>query len=206
MIVTSRRRAELSGAVSGLAGLAAFLTIHHIWIRPIWFVTPIGAPFAALGGVAVGAAWDELRPRLPSAPIAALGLMAAAVLSLAPSFVLGQLRGPIVDGTGANAVVSVPVLYLVWMFVVELLGGGALVGAAIGWVVGRTRRAAGRCALAGGAFALGLGHNVPILGGTTGVPLELLLVGGAVIMASIVFVGLDRALAPSARSPMARND
>lgn len=45
-----------------------FLVLHHAWIAPIWFVAPMGAVLASLGGAAVGAAYAELRPVLPRRP------------------------------------------------------------------------------------------------------------------------------------------
>ena len=32
----------LAGVVASIAGLAVFLGLHHVWIKPIWFVTPAG--------------------------------------------------------------------------------------------------------------------------------------------------------------------
>jgi len=34
------RESLIAGAISGVAGLLVFLTIHHFWIRPIWFILP----------------------------------------------------------------------------------------------------------------------------------------------------------------------
>ncbi|MFO7538217.1 MAG: hypothetical protein R6X32_09170 [Chloroflexota bacterium] len=51
-----------------LAGLIAFLLIHALGIVPIWFILPIGLLIAAVGGLAVGWAYAELRDRLPKRP------------------------------------------------------------------------------------------------------------------------------------------
>ena len=48
------KAALIAGVISGMAGLLVFLTIHHFWIKPIWFIAPIGLMIAGLGGLAVG--------------------------------------------------------------------------------------------------------------------------------------------------------
>jgi len=55
----------IAGLLSGIAGLLVFLTIHHFWIRPIWFTLPAGWVIAALGGLAV--AWS-VSPTLATFP------------------------------------------------------------------------------------------------------------------------------------------
>ena len=186
-----RRIAIRAGAAAGLAGVLAFLVVHHVIIRPIWGVAPIGAIIAMVGGAAVGSAYQELRGRLPPRPRTAPAAMAGAALVLAPAFALAQLRGPVFAMRAGDAVLVVPATDVVWAFVVELLGSAALVGLILGWVVGRTRRAATSTAVAALGFAVGAGHNVPFLGGTSGVPKELLLIGVAVVVASIVLVEVD---------------
>lgn len=56
------RSSLIAGVFSGIAGLATFMTIHALWIVPIWFVAPIGLVIAMAGGVAVAWAFHELRP------------------------------------------------------------------------------------------------------------------------------------------------
>ena len=159
--------AVTAGAVAGIAGLLAFLVVHHVWIRPIWSIAPIGALIAAIGGAAVGAAYAELRPHLPRRPWTAIALMALVGVMLAPAFALAELHGPVFRITASGgAVLTVPVPFAVFAFVIELLGVTAAAGAAVGWLVARTRGAALRTAAAGFIFALGPGHNFPFLGGT----------------------------------------
>lgn len=79
----TRAREIEAGAIAGIAGLAVFLLLHHVWIVPIWFVAPAGAVFAASGGATVGAAYAQLRPRLPGRPWPALWLIAMIAMVLA---------------------------------------------------------------------------------------------------------------------------
>jgi len=58
----------------------------------------------------------------------------------------------------------------------------------LGWQLGRTRRAAAATALAGFVFALGPGHNIPFIGGTSGVPKELSIMGAVLLASSLVLV------------------
>ena len=64
----------------------------------------------------------------------------------------------------------------------------------IGWLIGRTRRAAASTALAGLIFALGPGHNIPLIGGTPGVTLEIAIIGNVVLVSSFVLVGTHHLL------------
>ncbi|MCI0346669.1 MAG: hypothetical protein L0221_14695, partial [Chloroflexi bacterium] len=75
-----RGRAISAGAAAGLAGLVAFLVLHHAWIRPIWAIAPVGAVMAAGGGAIVGAAYAELLPRLPGRPLRSLAVAVGAGL------------------------------------------------------------------------------------------------------------------------------
>lgn len=53
------------GVLACLAGLLAFLIIHHFCILPIWFILPPGLVIAVLGGLAVGWSYHEIRLVLP---------------------------------------------------------------------------------------------------------------------------------------------
>ena len=68
--------ALIAGGLAGVAGLLVFLTVHHFWIKPIWFILPPGAVIAGLGGLAVGWAYAEIRAGLPPRPWTALAVMA----------------------------------------------------------------------------------------------------------------------------------
>ena len=76
-------------------------------------------------------------------------------------------------------------------FVLDLVLMAGVVGALIGWFVGRTRQAVAAMALAGVAFALGPGHNIPFF---VGVGLEaaakMLWIMAAVIIASGFTMGV----------------
>src|SRR5919198_1030286 len=55
-----------AGVASGLAALSAFLILHAIWIVPIWTIVPVGFVLASAGGAAVGLAYVDVLPRLPT--------------------------------------------------------------------------------------------------------------------------------------------
>ena len=40
MKVKAMNASLIAGLLAGIAGLLVFLTIHHFWIRPIWFILP----------------------------------------------------------------------------------------------------------------------------------------------------------------------
>lgn len=190
-----RSAARRAGAVAGIAGLATFLTIHHFWILPIWFVAPVGALIAAVGGVAVGDAYVELGPHLPRRPWSALAVAAGTWIVLLPSFLLAERRGPVFEVAGPRVgELTVPAEQALFAFVVELLVVTTLAAGVVGWLIGRTRRAAVSTALAGLAFALGPGHNIPFLGGTRGLPKELVLIGASVLVAAVLLVELEARL------------
>lgn len=178
-----------AGVLAGIAGLATFLVIHHVWIVPIWFIAPVGSFNAVAGGAAVGAAYAELLPRLPGRPWTAVALIAIIGIVVLPAFVIAELRGPIlaIDGDGGGSLL-VPDAEAAVDVIVGLIGATTIAGAAVGWLVARSRRAAGTMALAAFALALGPGHNIPMLGGTPAVARELVILGAVVVVASIVLV------------------
>ena len=156
-------RTLLSGVASGLSGLLAFLVVHHLWIAPIWFITPVGLVIAALGGLAIGWSYWHLRPSLPARPLAALALFALVVAALLPGILLSFTHGPLFElktgriPEGERAAVAAH-------FVLELALPAALVGALAGYALRRTALAAISTALAGVAWTLGPGHNIPMFG------------------------------------------
>src|SRR6059058_1226171 len=94
--------ALIAGLLSGIAGLLVFLTIHHFWIKPIWFILPPGLVIAALGGLVVGWAYTEIRSALPPRPWTALAVFAIVGGTLVPAILLAQLHAPVFDmSTGA---------------------------------------------------------------------------------------------------------
>ncbi len=183
----------IAGILSGVVGLLVFLTIHHFWIRPIWFIMPAGLPIAGLGGLAVGWAYGEIRAGLPPCPwtsLAVFGLMAAI---LGPAVILAQLLPPVVDVTAGRLAATRGELLV--RFVLELLVTATAVGTLAGWLLARTWRGAVATAVAGLAFALGPGHNIPILGNTPVAGKGLILLAAIALAASVVLVETDGWLA-----------
>jgi hypothetical protein len=178
-----------AGAIAGIAGFVAFLVLHHVWIAPIWFIAPVGAVMATVGGAAVGVAYFELLPSLPRWPWTALSVMAVVAAILAPAMVVAEIRGPIYAiGPGGQATLLVPTVDAVVAFGVGLLATATLTGALLGALLGRSRSAAARTALAGFALALGPGHNIPFLGGTSSTTKELAILVAVAAVASFALV------------------
>jgi hypothetical protein len=178
--------ALIAGVISGIVGLLVFLTIHHFWITPIWFIFPAGLLIAGLSGLAVGCSYAEILPRLLLRPwtfLAVFGLMAAI---LAPALLLAEILPPTVDIAGGKLLLSAN--ELIARFVLALLAPATLVGALEGWALARTRRGAVTMALAGLLFALGLGHNVPFLGHTPAVAKEIALLVAITLASSVTLV------------------
>ncbi len=184
----------IAGILSGIAGLLVFLVVHHFWIAPIWFIFPLGLVIATIGGLAVGWAYHELSPSLPPRPWSALVMVALIALSLVPSIILAELRQPLFTTTETGAELSVSLAYAVTVFVLELLVTAALAGGLVGWLIGRTSRAALATAIASLAFALGPGHNIPFLGNSpaTGKGIAVLLF--TILSAAVVLVEMSAIL------------
>lgn len=179
----------IAGALAGIAGLLVFLIIHHLWILPIWFILPIGLPVAAAGGAAVGWAYGELLPRLPPRPWTVLAIIGLIWAVLLPGIVLAELRRPFFSlGPDGEGTLAVSVGRVAAGFILELLVTAAIVGGLIGWLVGRTERAALATAVAGFVFALGPGHNIPLIGGTPGVAKELVIMAAVILVSAVVLV------------------
>ena len=192
--------ALIAGVFSGLAGLLAFLVIHHFWIRPIWFILPIGLLIAAGGGLAVGWAYSELLPGLPPRPWSALVLIAVIGVCLTPAVILAQQRPPMFTAMGENAQLTVSTGRAVAIFVFQLLLTAAGVGALAGWWIGGSGRAAAATALAGLVFAAGPGHNIPFLGNTPATGKGIVLLLSVVVVSAVVLVEAYYALS-SGRGP-----
>ena len=182
------RAAHIAGAVAGSAGLLTFLALHALWIVPIWFILPVGLLIAGAGGLAVGWAYAELRYRLPRRPWTALAVVGVIAVILLPAFVLAELQGPVYTVTRAGPVQTVPTSTIVARFIGELLATAAIVGWLLGRWLGRSRRAALATAVAGFIFALGPGHNIPLIGGTPGVAKELAIMAIVIGVAALVLV------------------
>lgn len=177
------RSALIAGAISGEVGLCVFLTIHYFWIVPIWFILPVGAPFACLGGLAVGWSYGEIRQRFPAARwnmLAGFGIMAT---TLAPALVLAQMLSPVVDIRAGMLLGTTNELIV--RFVFALFAPAILVGALEGWALLRTRRGTIAMALAGLVLAMGPGHNIPFLGNTPAVGKEIPLLTAIGLASSV---------------------
>jgi hypothetical protein len=184
--------ALIAGLASGVAGLLVFLVIHHFWIQPIWFILPIGLLLAGAGGVAVGWAYQELIDQLPPRPLSAPAMIALIFATLAPAFILAELRSPLFAITAEeSAVLTVSVGRAAVVFVLELVASSAIVGALLGWWIGGTGRAALATALAGVVFAVGPGHNIPFLGGTPATMKGLTILLLIVLVSAVVLVELE---------------
>ncbi len=124
---------------------------------------------------------------LPPRPWTALCLIALIALVLAPSALLAQLRPALIDtatatvlpGQGLNATIR---------FSLELVLTAILAGGLCGWLLTRSPRAAVATATAGLAYALGPGHNIPLLGNTPGVFKGLVLLLAITTVSAVVLV------------------
>ena len=180
--------ALIAGLLSGVAGLLAFLVIHHFWIRPIWFILPPGLFIAALGGLAVGWAYAEIKAGLPPRPWTSIAVMALVGAILAPAILLAQLRPPPLD-ISTGAVIDGSSGWAVFARVVtELWLTATLVGGLAGWWLGHNWRAALATALAGLIFAIGPGHNIPLLGNTPAVGKGIILLVIIIFISAVVLV------------------
>ena len=177
----------IAGVISGMAGLLVFLTIHHFWIKPIWFIAPAGLMIAGLGGLAVGWSYAEIQASLPARPWTFLAFSTVIGLILAPSILLGQMRGPIYN-PGTNAIPPDQLKNVIAHVVGELILTSVVAGGLVGWILGHTGRAALVTALTGLVFAIGPGHNIPLLASTTAAGKGIILLVAIVIVASWVLV------------------
>ena len=179
----------IAGMFAGIAGLLTFLVIHHFWIQPIWFIAPVGLIVAGLGGLAVGWAYAEIQPGLPPRPMTALAVMGLIALTLLPAIVLGQTRPALVDmSTGSMAIPAGQGGRVAVRVVLELLVTATLMGGLAGGWLGHTSRAAFATALAGFVFALGPGHNIPLLGNTPAAGKGVLLLLAITFVSAFVLV------------------
>jgi hypothetical protein len=193
--MNNRKASLIAGMSAGAAGLLVFLVLHHLWIKPIWFILPIGLVIAALGGLAAGWAYSELLPNLPGRPWRILAWTALVGLTLAPAIIIAQLRPPLFTGTGMKVTATITIEQAVVIFMRDLLFPAAVTGGLGGWLIGRRKRAAFATALAGFVFALGPGHNVPFLGNQPATGKGILLLLAVILSASVVLVEAQAALA-----------
>lgn len=181
----------IAGALAGIAGLLVFLVVHHFWIKPIWFIFPLGLVMAVIGGLTVGWAYHELSPHLPPRPWSTLAMVSLIGIILTPAIVIAELREPLFTTTETGAELTVSAGYAGAIFILGLVIPSILIGGLAGWLIGHTFRAALATAIAGFTFALGPGHNIPFLGNTpaTWKGIAVLLV--IVLCAAVVLVEMS---------------
>jgi hypothetical protein len=189
----------IPGVAAGIAGLIVFLILHHLWIAPIWFILPFGLVVAAVGGAAVGWAYGELLPNLPQRPWTILAVTGLIAIILLPSIILAELREPLFDITVPGGRLRVSTGRAAMVFVLELLLTATLVGGAAGWLIGLSGQAAIATAVAGFIYALGPGHNIPLVGGTPGVGKELAIMTAVVVVSALVMVEVQAWVAPTGK-------
>jgi hypothetical protein len=179
----------VAGFASGIGGLLLFLALHALWIVPIWFVAPMGLAIAILAGLALGWAYAELLPRMPTTLLfRTVLLITIVIVVLAPAFVLAEIRDPLFEIAGESAVLAKPLSVAVLIFLAELLATSTVMGGIVGWLIGRTRRAAAAMAVAAFAVALGPGHNIPLIGGTGGVSMEVRIMLPVIVLTAATLV------------------
>ena len=177
-----------AGILAGIAGLLVFLLIHHLWIMPIWFILPFGLIVAALGGLAVGWMYGELLPNLPPRPFTSLTVVVLIAIILLPSILLAELREPLFDISVPGGQLQVSIGRAILIFVLELLLTATLAGGLVGWLIGRSGQATVATAVAGFIFALGPGHNIPLIGATPGVAKEIVIITAVILISAVVLV------------------
>jgi hypothetical protein len=154
---------------------------------PIWFILPPGLAIASLGGLSVGWAYGELQHRLPPRPWRHLAWAALVGLTLAPGILLAELRPALFDADTGELSPGTGLTPVATRFAVELLLPAMLTGALAGWLLAG-RRAAVITGLAGLVFALGPGHNIPLLGATPGAAKGAILLASIVVVSTVVLV------------------
>jgi len=186
----SSSTALIAGALSGVVGMLSFLIVHHFWILPIWFIMPFGLVVAVLGGLAVGWAYIEVRPRLPSSSLLRVLVMIAIIaVILAPGVILAEVRAPFFDiQANGEFELVVPMGTVIVRSIIEVVVTAVIVGALVGWWLGRSKQAVVAMALGGFIFVLGPGHNIPLIGGTHGVPKELALMAAIIVPSAVTLV------------------
>lgn len=157
---------------------------------PIWFIAPLGIVVAALAGLLVAWAFEALRPRLPhNTWLAVLAFVALLTLTQLAAYAVSSVQHPFIDYLwGGNRVLPGFEGVVYSRFAVDLFVTSAVAGALAGWLVGRSKQAAGRMAVAALGFAVGPGHNTPFFAGVAASTSTLwALMLGAIVVAGVVF-------------------
>jgi hypothetical protein len=181
----------VGGVVAAVASLLVFLVVHHLWIKPIWFIALPGLLIAALGGAALGWAYSFIARAMPDRPWSWLAVLAIIVAVLLPGALLSLTHGPLFDlktasippGQGGRVALR---------FALELVVPAIIVGYALGAWLGGSTKAALAMGLAGLALALGPGHNVPMFGTNPAAIKGFVLLGLSILPVPIILVELAR--------------
>lgn len=200
-MVSAARAPLVAGAPAGVAGLATFLVVHHFWILPIWFILPAGLPIAIAGGVTFGLAFRALRDRLPRAPWHAPALAGLLALALLPAQALSVSRGQL----PFELLIELPASEVARSFA-ELVATAAPAGALLGGIVGRSVKAALATALAAALFAIGIGHNVPLIAAPALVAKMWIIILASSLAAALAFTATLTRLEPPRFEPLHQKD
>jgi hypothetical protein len=180
-------RASLAaGPLAGAAGIAVFSVVHWLVIFPTWDTLTAGLPFALLAGLPLGWGFHELRAsgKLPSGLAEGPAYAVLLLLTLLPVDAVSiALPQPPLERLKVGAQLDLPALLAALLAAVPA-------GLLAGWAAARTRRVALAMGLAGLAFALTLGHNIPFFAADAraakmwGVMVLVALVAGLVLAAA----------------------
>jgi hypothetical protein len=165
----------VAGALAGSAALLAFVSLHAVWILPIWGMLGMLPVAALLGALAAWSFESIAAPGAPPAPLEGLALSALLLVTLVPTLAAGMLVGPVDrDRITVPAVVLPLLLAAPAGAAIGLLLGGPPAGIALG--------------LAAVALAMTLGHNLPFFPiGSPGWEKAIALVAVPELVAGIAF-------------------
>lgn len=153
------RASLLGGVVAAVAALGLFLELHALWILPIWFILAPGLAIAGAAGLALGWAYHETSDRMPSSRLLRVFLVLAVLaLTLVPAQLLALSRSPVPVEVLANLPPDEALRSLI-----EVSVSAGVAGALLSLVARVQLRAVGPCALAASLYAVGIGHNVPLI-------------------------------------------
>lgn len=182
----------VAGAFAGSVALVVFVTVHAIWIVPIWAMLSM-LPVAALVGALAAWPFEAIAQRgaVPAAPFDGLAYALMLLATLMPAAVFGAFAGPVDREHISASAVLVPLLL------------AAPAGAAMGGAMAGSSGALA-LSLAALALALTLGHNLPFFPiGSYGWEKAFTLVASVELAGGAAFT-VARALLASSLSVAAR--
>jgi hypothetical protein len=180
-----------AGIAASVASLLVFLVVHHLWIKPIWFIALPGLLIAGLGGAGIGWAYSFIAHAMPDRPWSWLAMLALMLAVLLPGALLSLTHGPLFDlktasippGEGGRVALR---------FALELVVPAMIVGAALGAWLGGSTKSALAMSLAALALALGPGHNVPMFGTNPAAVKGFVLLALSLLPVPVILVELAR--------------